>query len=100
MRKRLCHSKSAAMNPCACGYLGDPKRECRCSPKQVETYVVEPVRWTFGYLENPKKIMFGTDWPLTYPKPYIEAIKRAIPEQHWRAVFYDNAKRVFKLPLP
>ena len=22
----------------ACGYFGDPKRECRCSPKQVENY--------------------------------------------------------------
>lgn len=28
----------AAMNPCACGFFGDPKRECRCSTKQVETY--------------------------------------------------------------
>jgi len=28
----------AAMNPCACGYYGDPKRQCRCSPKQVEAY--------------------------------------------------------------
>ena len=28
----------AAMNPCACGDFGDPKRECRCSPKQVEGY--------------------------------------------------------------
>ncbi len=28
----------AAMNPCPCGYFGDPKRECRCSPKQVENY--------------------------------------------------------------
>jgi magnesium chelatase family protein len=28
----------AAMNPCPCGYYGDPKRECRCSPKQVENY--------------------------------------------------------------
>ena len=28
----------AAMNPCACGYFGDPKRECRCTPKQVESY--------------------------------------------------------------
>lgn len=26
------------VNPCPCGYYGDPKRECRCSPKQVETY--------------------------------------------------------------
>ncbi len=28
----------AAMNPCPCGYLGDPKRECRCSPAQVQRY--------------------------------------------------------------
>ncbi|NWK56456.1 YifB family Mg chelatase-like AAA ATPase [Verrucomicrobiaceae bacterium N1E253] len=28
----------AAMNPCPCGYYGDPKRECRCSPPQVERY--------------------------------------------------------------
>lgn len=28
----------AAMNPCPCGYLGDPKRECRCSPSQIQRY--------------------------------------------------------------
>jgi len=28
----------AAMNPCPCGHYGDPKRECRCSPRQVERY--------------------------------------------------------------
>jgi magnesium chelatase family protein len=28
----------AAMNPCACGYYGDPKRECRCTPTQVQHY--------------------------------------------------------------
>ncbi len=27
-----------ALNPCPCGYFGDPKRECRCSPQQVERY--------------------------------------------------------------
>ena len=28
----------AAMNPCPCGYFGDLKRECRCSPRQVQQY--------------------------------------------------------------
>jgi magnesium chelatase family protein len=28
----------AAMNPCPCGYLSDPRRECRCSPTQIQRY--------------------------------------------------------------
>ena len=28
----------AAMNPCPCGFLGDGKRPCRCSPTQIRTY--------------------------------------------------------------
>ena len=28
----------AAMNPCPCGYLGDPSRECRCSTPQIQKY--------------------------------------------------------------
>jgi magnesium chelatase family protein len=27
-----------AMNPCPCGFLGDPQRECRCTPVQVARY--------------------------------------------------------------
>ena len=26
------------MQPCPCGYHGDPKRRCRCTPQQVERY--------------------------------------------------------------
>jgi magnesium chelatase family protein len=28
----------AAMNPCPCGYYGDPKRECHCTPTQIQRY--------------------------------------------------------------
>jgi len=28
----------AAMNPCPCGFLGDPKRECTCSTLQIQRY--------------------------------------------------------------
>lgn len=27
-----------AMNPCPCGFLTDPDRECKCSPFQVHNY--------------------------------------------------------------
>lgn len=29
----------AAMNPCPCGYLTDPRKACKCSPIQVDKYL-------------------------------------------------------------
>jgi len=29
----------AAMNPCPCGYRGDPRRQCHCSVPQIERYM-------------------------------------------------------------
>lgn len=31
----------ASLNPCPCGYRNDPRRECHCSPPQVEKYVAK-----------------------------------------------------------
>jgi magnesium chelatase family protein len=28
----------SAMNPCPCGYRGDPRRQCHCNPLQIERY--------------------------------------------------------------
>jgi magnesium chelatase family protein len=30
---------ATAMNPCPCGFWGDPTRECRCTPPQIQRYV-------------------------------------------------------------
>ena len=29
----------AAMNPCPCGYFTDPRRQCKCSPPQIDRYL-------------------------------------------------------------
>ena len=29
----------AALNPCPCGYRGDPRRQCNCTPPQIERYM-------------------------------------------------------------
>lgn len=29
----------AAMNPCPCGFLGDPKKPCKCAPMAIEKYM-------------------------------------------------------------
>lgn len=69
----------------------------RMPPGKVAEYVVRPLSWVFGYLEDPGKLMFGSDWPLTDITSYVKAFKRAIPRKHWKAVFHDNAARVFRL---
>jgi magnesium chelatase family protein len=35
--QRYAH-KRPRLHPCPCGYFGDLKRECRCSPVQVQRY--------------------------------------------------------------
>jgi magnesium chelatase family protein len=32
---------AAAMNPCPCGYFGDPSRECHCTPPMIQRYVAK-----------------------------------------------------------
>lgn len=78
---------------CSAFLIGDLSKK---GPGVVEKIMVEPIRWVFDYQENPSKMMFGTDWPLVGIKDYLEAYKRAIPKEHWKAVFHDNAARVFK----
>ncbi|MEI8347683.1 MAG: amidohydrolase family protein [Pseudomonadota bacterium] len=70
----------------------------RMAPEDIEAYVIRPLRWVYGYTEGSKKLMFGTDWPLTSVKPYLEAFKKAIPQEAWKDVFYNNAVRIFKIP--
>jgi len=74
--------------------VGDMSKRPRA---EVDKYMVEPLAWIFGYVENPDKLMFGTDWPLVDIPAYVEAFKRAIPKQYWQKVFHDNAVRVFRL---
>lgn len=77
--------------------IGDLTRR---SKGTIEQNVVKPLSWIFSYLEDPSKLMFATDWPLTDIASYVKAFKRAIPREHWKAVFHDNAARVFKFKKP
>lgn len=69
-------------------------------PEVVDELVVKPMRWAFFYVENPKKFLFGTDWPLTRVGPYVDLVKQAIPAEHWKAVFYQNAVDLFGFSMP
>ncbi|NBX67939.1 MAG: hypothetical protein EBR01_03120 [Proteobacteria bacterium] len=74
--------------------LGDVSK---AKPEALEELAIKPIRWFWLFVENPKKMMFGSDWPLMSVRPYVEAVMKAIPKEHWDDVFYKNAAEVFKL---
>lgn len=47
------------------------------------------------FTHNYEKFLFGTDWPLTPIKPYIEFIQEIIPKEYHQDVFFNTAVKVF-----
>ncbi len=56
-----------------------------------------PLRRGLVFLDNYKKVLYGSDWPLVNTRHYIEFIKKLIPIEHREDVFYNNAFKLFKL---
>jgi magnesium chelatase family protein len=66
----------AAMNPCPCGYYGDPVRECACSPIQRERY--------FHRLSGP--LLDRIDLQVRVPRPEPEELLSRQPGEPSAAV--------------
>ena len=66
---------------------------------QTEKRAVVMHHYTQGvtYLNDFKKVLFGTDWPLVPMKEYIDFCKKLVPESSYEDVFFNNAVRLFGL---
>ncbi len=60
----------AAMNPCPCGYLGDPSGRCHCSVEQVSRYR--------GKISGP--LLDRIDMHLEVPRVSHEVLRKGSPE--------------------
>ena len=73
---------------------------CISHPEHNEVKrITEDIKFALSYSARPDKFLYGSDWPLTSMKPYINVIKRAVPKKFHQQIFFDNANRVFKLGL-
>jgi len=66
---------------------------------QTRETVMQHYSQGITYLNNYKKVLYGTDWPLVPMKDYIEFCKKLMPESAYEDVFYNNAIRVYKLKV-
>jgi len=59
---------------------------------------VRQLRTWIDYVNDYNKFMFGTDFPLTDFGEYIHFFEHIIPEAYYEDFFYNNAKRIYRLP--
>ena len=66
-----------------------------------EAYMEQQIEEVILYAGEPDRFLFGSDWPICSMKSYVafvQQLKMEEPQRH--AIMYDNARRLFKLPLP
>jgi len=66
--------------------------------KENAFYIQMLSSW-LGYPSAWDRIMYGTDFPLVNMEKYISFVKKIVPEKHHEKVFYENAKRIYKLDI-
>ncbi len=57
--------------------------------------LMDSIQTGLDYSGRFDKLLFGTDWPLVPMRPYIQFVKRLVPEKYWPYVFSRTAQRVF-----
>jgi predicted TIM-barrel fold metal-dependent hydrolase len=66
-----------------------------------EDYMEEQIEEVILYAGEPRKFLYGSDWPICEMKSYVEFVRQlklSPPDMH--AILYENTRRLFKLPLP
>jgi predicted TIM-barrel fold metal-dependent hydrolase len=66
-----------------------------------EDYMAEQIEDVILYAGEPDRFLFGTDWPICSMRSYVEFVRQLkLDPLHRRAILYENARRLFRLPLP
>lgn len=55
------------------------------------------IKYVIDVLENPRKIVYGSDWPITHMHTYFNIMKKIFPEGMHERIFYKNARDLFNL---
>jgi predicted TIM-barrel fold metal-dependent hydrolase len=66
-----------------------------------EDYMVEEIQDVILYAGDPGRFLFGSDWPICSMKSYVEFVDELkLPDDTYQMIMYENARKLFKLPLP
>jgi predicted TIM-barrel fold metal-dependent hydrolase len=66
-----------------------------------EDYMEEQIREVILYAGEAGKFLYGSDWPICSMKSYVAFMRQlGLSPADYHAMMYENARRLFRLPLP
>lgn len=69
--------------------------------ESFEDYMEEQIREVILYAGEPRRFLYGSDWPICSMKSYVSFVRQLeLPESDRQAIMYENARLLFKLPIP
>ncbi|MBV8217516.1 MAG: amidohydrolase family protein [Solirubrobacterales bacterium] len=66
-------------------------------PDSAPGLEVSGLKKAIGYVDDYKKFLYGSDWPLAPMGSYRRLIESFIPKEHHQEVFRTNAEHVFRV---
>ena len=68
---------------------------------RFEAYIRQQLKEMIVWGVDPRKVLFGTDWPISTMESYLAFMEELrLPAKDKQAMFCDNAAALFKLDLP
>jgi len=65
-----------------------------------EDYMEEEIADVILYAGDPHRFLYGSDWPICDMRSYVEFVRQLkLSDEDRHAIMYENARRLFKLPL-
>ena len=66
-----------------------------------EAYMKQQVAEVILYAGEPGRFLYGSDWPICSMTSYVEFVRQlSLPDADRDKILYENARRLFRLPLP
>lgn len=77
--------------------IGEADAFAKMTADGVVERTARRVREAIEFTETHERFVFGSDWPLAPIAAYRDVVRQFLPREAYRAVFHDNARKLFKL---
>jgi hypothetical protein len=66
-----------------------------------EDYMEQQIGEVILYAGEPRKFLYGSDWPICEMRSYVEFVRQLkLAPADMRLIMYENTRQLFRLPLP